>query len=40
VLGLADDVLVIAEGRVVHAAPARSIREDEVLDLVMKGSAP
>jgi ribose transport system ATP-binding protein len=39
VLGLADDVLVIAEGRVVHAAPARSIREDEVLHLVMKGSA-
>lgn len=39
VLGLADTVLVIAEGHVVHTAKANEIDEHGVLDLVMKGSA-
>jgi len=39
VLGLADRVLVLADGRVVHAGPAASIDEHRVLDLVMEGSA-
>jgi ribose transport system ATP-binding protein len=39
VLGLADRVLVIAEGRVVHQSPADQIDEHRVLDLVMEGSA-
>lgn len=39
VLGLSDRVLVIAEGRVVHQAPASDIDEHRVLDLVMQGSA-
>ena len=39
VLGLADDVLVISEGRVVHTGPADGIDEHGVLDLVMEGSA-
>ncbi|WP_206188138.1 sugar ABC transporter ATP-binding protein [Sanguibacter sp. HDW7] len=39
VLGLADRVLVIAEGRVVHTGPAAEIDEHRVLDLVMEGSA-
>ena len=34
VLGLADRVLVIREGRVVHAGPADEIDEHRVLDLV------
>jgi ribose transport system ATP-binding protein len=38
VLGLADRVLVMREGRVVHEAPARELDEDAVLDLVMAGS--
>lgn len=38
VLGLADDVLVISEGRVVHRGPADGIDEHGVLDLVMEGS--
>ncbi|KOU77944.1 sugar ABC transporter ATPase [Streptomyces sp. MMG1533] len=38
VLGLADRVLVLREGRVVHAAPARDLDEHRVLDLVMEGS--
>ena len=38
VLGLADRVLVISEGRVVHTGPAASINEHSVLDLVMEGS--
>ncbi|MGW3493720.1 sugar ABC transporter ATP-binding protein [Streptomyces sp. NPDC001020] len=36
VLGLADRVLVLREGRVVHAAPARELDEHRVLDLVME----
>ena len=39
VLGLADRVLVIREGRVVHEGPAEHIDEHQVLDLVMEGSA-
>ncbi|MGP3961797.1 sugar ABC transporter ATP-binding protein [Nonomuraea sp. 3N208] len=35
VLGLADRVLVIREGRVVHEAPAEDLDEHRVLDLVM-----
>lgn len=38
VLGLADRVLVLREGRVVHAAGARELDEHRVLDLVMEGS--
>ncbi|WP_210584956.1 sugar ABC transporter ATP-binding protein [Streptomyces sp. GESEQ-35] len=38
VLGLADRVLVLREGRVVHEAPARELDEHRVLDLVMEGS--
>jgi ribose transport system ATP-binding protein len=39
VLGLADRVLVVAEGRVVHRTDAEAIDEHRVLDLVMEGSA-
>ncbi len=39
VLGLADRVLVIREGRVVHQGPAAEIDEHKVLDLVMEGRA-
>ncbi|WP_125776717.1 sugar ABC transporter ATP-binding protein [Antribacter gilvus] len=38
VLGLADRVLVVSEGRVVHEGPADSIDEHQVLDMVMEGS--
>ncbi|MEU1710356.1 sugar ABC transporter ATP-binding protein [Streptomyces sp. NPDC005706] len=38
VLGLADRVLVLREGRVVHTAPAQELDEHQVLDLVMEGS--
>ncbi|WP_028927128.1 sugar ABC transporter ATP-binding protein [Pseudonocardia acaciae] len=38
VLGLADRVLVLREGRVVHRAPAADLDEARVLDLVMEGS--
>ncbi|GIM88972.1 sugar ABC transporter ATP-binding protein [Paractinoplanes toevensis] len=38
VLGLADRVLVMREGRLVHEAPAEELDEDTVLDLVMAGS--
>jgi ribose transport system ATP-binding protein len=37
VLGLADRVLVVREGRVVHEAPAAELDESRVLDLVMEG---
>jgi ribose transport system ATP-binding protein len=41
VLGLADRVVVLREGRVVHEGPAAGIDEHGVLDLVMEhGSAP
>ena len=39
VLGLADRVLVLREGRVVHQARAEDLDESTVLDLVMEGSA-
>ncbi|HZG92806.1 MAG TPA: sugar ABC transporter ATP-binding protein [Pseudonocardia sp.] len=39
VLGLADRVLVVREGRVVHTAPAAELDEGRVLDLVMEGAA-
>ncbi len=39
VLGLADRVLVVREGLVVHEGPAHEIDESRVLDLVMEGSA-
>jgi ribose transport system ATP-binding protein len=38
VLGLADRVLVVREGRVVHSAPAGELDEGRVLDLVMEGA--
>jgi ribose transport system ATP-binding protein len=38
VLGLADRVLVMREGRLVHEAPAAELDEHAVLDLVMAGS--
>ncbi|MCF3963632.1 sugar ABC transporter ATP-binding protein [Streptomyces fuscigenes] len=38
VLGLADRVLVLREGRIVHRAPAGDLDEHRVLDLVMEGS--
>jgi ribose transport system ATP-binding protein len=37
VLGLADRVLVVREGVVVHEGPADEIDEAGVLDLVMEG---
>ncbi|MDQ4137400.1 MAG: sugar ABC transporter ATP-binding protein [Actinomycetota bacterium] len=39
VLGLADRVLVIADGQVLTTADAGSLTEHDVLDLVLKGSA-
>ncbi|MFW2513181.1 sugar ABC transporter ATP-binding protein [Demequina sp. SO4-13] len=39
VLGLADHVLVISDGRVIDERPANDIDEHGVLDLIMKGSA-
>jgi ribose transport system ATP-binding protein len=39
VLGLADRVLVLREGRVIHEAPADDLTEADVLDMVMEGSA-
>ncbi len=39
VLGLADTVLVIADGRLIQTLPASQIDEHGVLDLVMKGTA-
>lgn len=39
VLGLADTVLVVADGRVIDTLPASAIDEHGVLELVMKGAA-
>jgi ribose transport system ATP-binding protein len=39
VLGLADRVLVVREGRIVHEGPAEELDEHRFLDLVMEGSA-
>ncbi|GAA1809959.1 sugar ABC transporter ATP-binding protein [Planosporangium flavigriseum] len=38
VLGLADRVLVMREGHLIHEAPAAQLDEETVLDLVMAGS--
>jgi ribose transport system ATP-binding protein len=38
VLGLADRVLVIAEGRVVRVAQAADIDEHQILDLIVEGT--
>ncbi len=38
VLGLADRVLVVRDGRIVHGGPAGEIDESGVLDLVMEGA--
>ncbi|MFF6883388.1 sugar ABC transporter ATP-binding protein [Streptomyces sp. NPDC012421] len=38
VLGLADRVLVLREGHVVHEAPAEALDEHRVLDLVLEGN--
>ncbi|KGH47588.1 sugar ABC transporter ATPase [Modestobacter caceresii] len=40
VLGLADQVLVIADGAIVARGPADELDEHRVLDLVMEGAAP
>lgn len=39
VLGLADRVLVVSEGQVVHQGPASALDEHAVLDMVMESSA-
>ncbi|GIH80636.1 sugar ABC transporter ATP-binding protein [Planobispora longispora] len=39
VLGLADRVLVVREGRIIHRADARDLDEGRVLDMIMEGSA-
>jgi ribose transport system ATP-binding protein len=39
VLGLADRVLVLREGAVIHEGPADAITEADVLDMIMEGSA-
>jgi ribose transport system ATP-binding protein len=38
VLGLADRVLVMREGRLIHQAPAAELDEHTVLDMIMAGS--
>ena len=38
VLGLADRVLVMREGRVIHTGPAAELDEHTVLDMIMAGS--
>ena len=38
VLQLSDEVLVLADGRVVHQGPAADIDEHRILDLVMEGT--
>ncbi|WP_205528713.1 sugar ABC transporter ATP-binding protein [Desertimonas flava] len=40
VLGIADRVLVISDGRVVHSGPADELTEPAVLDLVMTSTDP
>jgi ribose transport system ATP-binding protein len=39
VLGLADRVLVVREGRVIHTAPATALDERDVLNMIMEGRA-
>jgi len=38
VLGLADRVLVMREGRLIHEAASADLDEHQVLDLIMSGS--
>lgn len=38
VLGLADQILVVADGRIVDQRPAAALDEHQVLDLVMEGA--
>ncbi|MBG0815250.1 sugar ABC transporter ATP-binding protein [Planomonospora sp. ID82291] len=38
VLGLADRVLVVREGRIIHESDARDLDEHRVLDMIMEGS--
>lgn len=38
VIGLSDRILVIADGRVVHVAPAADIDEHQILDLILEGT--
>ncbi|MGY2079634.1 sugar ABC transporter ATP-binding protein [Modestobacter sp. SYSU DS0657] len=40
VLGLADEVLVVADGAVIARRPADELDEHQVLDMVMEGAAP
>jgi ribose transport system ATP-binding protein len=39
VLGLADRVLVVREGRIIHRAPGRDLDEHRVLNMIMEGRA-
>jgi ribose transport system ATP-binding protein len=39
VLGLADRVLVVGEGAVLHDGPAADIDEHAVLDIILRGDA-
>jgi ribose transport system ATP-binding protein len=39
VLGLADRVLVVADGEVLHEGPAHEIDEHQVLNIIMRGDA-
>ncbi|WP_308249763.1 sugar ABC transporter ATP-binding protein [Sphaerisporangium fuscum] len=39
VLGLADRVLVLREGKVIHESDARELDESRALDMIMEGSA-
>ncbi|GIH96060.1 sugar ABC transporter ATP-binding protein [Planobispora siamensis] len=39
VLGLADRVLVVREGRIIHQSAADDLDEHQVLDMIMEGSA-
>jgi ribose transport system ATP-binding protein len=38
VLGLADRVLVVREGHIIHEAPAPGLDESDVLHMIMEGS--
>jgi ribose transport system ATP-binding protein len=37
VLGLADRVLVVREGHIIHESPAGELDESEVLHMIMEG---
>ena len=40
VLGLSDRVMVVADGRIVHAAPAGDLDAHAVLDRILSGNEP